>query len=297
MAKVNYTNTLLYANNGANQGGLTPRNPVLDFFGILPLGNSTNTSQPLTQNYLPGVTAANYSSSLPPLPGMDLFMKQQPTTPITNRPNSPRFKILINCPGVYTPGPRCATASRGSTSAQSSGSSAANGNTEVSALNQQMSDKAHSYVGRVNSSAEGNRLFSPAGYQNTEWYRRYGRWGWCCDFAVHCAKDTLGSKYPRDMITSSPQGLATAAERHNAYLRVPSSDKASWLTTNVKPGDIIYMKGSGDSGKHIAVVNSVDADGTIHATSGNSGGKVKEVTYNINKNEIYGFVSLSRLAA
>lgn len=168
---------------------------------------------------------------------------------------------------------------------------------DASGARAQMVAKAKSYVGKVNSSAEGNRLFSPKGYQNTGWYRKYGRWGWCCDFAVSCAKDTLGSKYPKDMITSSPGGLAKKAEKHDAYLKVPSTNKSSWLSANIKPGDIIYMKGSGDSGKHIAVVESIGSNGEIKAVSGNSGGKVKNAKYNINSSGIYGFVSLGKLAA
>ena len=168
----------------------------------------------------------------------------------------------------------------------------------VSSVNLQMVHKAKSYVGVVNTSEEGNRLFSPKGYKNTQWYRQHGRWGWCCDFAVSCAKDTLGAKYPKDMITSSPAGLVAAAGKHNnSYMQVPSTNKNSWLKSNVKPGDIIYMKGSGDSGKHIAVVESVGADGKISAVSGNSRGKVRAVEYDVNTSGIYGVISLERLAA
>ena len=88
----------------------------------------------------------------------------------------------------------------------------------------------------------------------------------------------------------------TKAEKHNAYLKVPSSNKNSWLASNVKPGDIIYMKGSGDSGKHIAVVESVDSSGNIKAISG-GGQVIKNAKYNINTSGIYGFVSLGKLAA
>ena len=167
----------------------------------------------------------------------------------------------------------------------------------VSSVSSQMVHKAKSYVGVVNTSEEGNRLFSPKGYKNTQWYRQHGRWGWCCDFAVHCAKDTLGANYPKDMITSSPAGLVAAASKHNSYMSVPATNKNAWVKSNVKPGDIIYMKGSGDSGKHIAVVESVGANGKISAVSGNSKGKVRAVEYDVNKSGIYGFISLERLAA
>ena len=168
--------------------------------------------------------------------------------------------------------------------------------TQVNDIRQSMVRKANSYVGVVNSSREGNRLFSPKGYQNTEWYKKYGSWGWCCDFAVYCAKSTLGSSYPKDMITSSPAGLAKRAEKHNAYLQVPNTNKITWLQDNIKPGDIIYMKGCGVSGKHIAVVDHIGDNGEICAISGNSGGKVKIVNYNINTSGIYGFVSLDRIS-
>ena len=80
-------------------------------------------------------------------------------------------------------------------------------------------------------------------------------------------------------------------------MEVPTTNKNSWLASNVKPGDIIYMKGKGVSGKHIAVVESVDSSGNIKAVSGNSGGKVQAVTYNVNTSGIYGFISLDKIAA
>lgn len=166
----------------------------------------------------------------------------------------------------------------------------------LSNVNQSILNKAQSYVGNVNSSAEGNALFSPKNYKSTGWYKKYGRWGWCCDFAVYCAKETLGNKYPKDMITSSPDGLANKAKKHNIYLEVPSSNKESWLAKNVKPGCVIYMKGKGDSGKHIALVESINGS-KIKAVSGNSGGKVKKVEYDINTSGIYGFVDFDMLKA
>ena len=171
--------------------------------------------------------------------------------------------------------------------------------TDSSAPRKQMVSKAKSYVGVVNSSAEGNRLFSPPGYKNTDWFKKHGSWGWCCDFAVSCAKDTLGSKYPKDMITSSPVTLVDkATENHNAYMTVPSTNKNSWLVANVKPGDIINMKGKGPSGKHIAIVESVDSNGKIRAINGNySGGRVLVDTFDINTSCIYGFISLDKIAA
>jgi hypothetical protein len=152
---------------------------------------------------------------------------------------------------------------------------------------------ANSYVGRVNSSAEGNRLFSPAGYKNTGWYRQKGRWGWCCDFAVHCLKQALGERFPKDMTTSSPGGLAKKARAHNAYMETPAANASSWIASNIKPGDIIYMKGRGDSGKHIAIFESI-SNGVIHAISGNYGGAVKKHT--IKKiSEVFGFVSVGKI--
>ena len=232
--------------------------------------------------------SALYTGSIFSMPFMPMTFPAMPTLPNFMLFNLPLFNFKTpSVTGVAnTSGTQSSETSSVSESAPASGS-----------INTRMVQKAKSYVGIVNSSSEGNRLFSPAGYQNTGWYKKYGRWGWCCDFAVYCAKATLGSKYPKDMITSSPASLAGKAKKHGAYLEVPSSDKNSWLVNNIRPGDIIYMKGNGDSGKHIAVVESVDANGNVKAISGNSGGKVKNMKYNINTSGIYGFISLQKLAA
>jgi len=174
--------------------------------------------------------------------------------------------------------------------------SSKSGKQNSSNYSEALREKAKSYVGKVNSSAEGNALFSPKGYKDTAWYKKYGRWGWCCDFAVSCAKDAMGGKYPSNMITSSPDGLGGVAKKNGAYLTVPSSNKVKWVEENIKPGNIIHMKGKGDSGKHIAVVDYIKG-GKIHAISGNSGGKVREVDYDINNTEIYGFIDVDRIAA
>ena len=98
------------------------------------------------------------------------------------------------------------------------------------------------------------------------------------------------------MNTSSPDGLGGAAKKNNAYLAVPSSNREKWLQENIKPGNIIHMKGKGDSGRHIAIVDYVKG-GKIHAISGNSSGKVREVDYDINTSGIFGFIDVDRLVA
>lgn len=158
---------------------------------------------------------------------------------------------------------------------------------------------AESFLGWSNKGDEKcNKKFSPSGYRTSKWWAQHGRWGWCSDFATYCAKQALGAKWPKSMgnYISSPGGWKKKASPLGAYLEVPSSNKNSWLAANVHPGDIIYMKGSGDSGQHIAVVKSVSANGKIEAISGNSGNMVKRRTYDINSSGIHGFVSLGKLA-
>ena len=168
-------------------------------------------------------------------------------------------------------------------------------NVRSSGLGQQVLSKAASYVGVVNSTAQGNELFSPAGYRNTQWFKSHGRWGWCYDFVKYCLKSVLGDKLPKKMAnSSSPHALKNYSE--GAYMSLPSSSKAEWVKANVKPGDPIYMKGKGDSGTHAAIFDHIEGN-TIYAVSGNSSGKVRRVTYNVETSGIYGFVSVDKLAA
>ena len=68
---------------------------------------------------------------------------------------------------------------------------------------------AEGFVGWSNKGDEKcNKKFSPSGYRTSKWWAQHGRWGWCSDFATYCAKEALGSKWPKSMgnYISSPGG-------------------------------------------------------------------------------------------
>lgn len=173
------------------------------------------------------------------------------------------------------------TFTRSSSTTKSKSTSGSSSGTGMSVLN-----KAMSYVGKVNSDAEGNRLFSPKNYKQTAWYKQKGRWGWCSDFATYCAAEALGSKYPSSMKTSSPAGLKAAAQHNDCWVN-------GW-NSSAKPGDIILLPGKGDSGLHVAVIKSIDGNGKVTCVSGNCQNAVKISSYNTSS--VKGFVSIDKLA-
>lgn len=95
---------------------------------------------------------------------------------------------------------------------------------------------AMSYVGKVNSDAEGNRLFSPAEY------KKHKSWGWCLDFATYCASHS-NPNFPKSLVMSYPPAFRDKADKMGAYLKFPASDKVNWAVTNIKPGDILLKTG------------------------------------------------------
>lgn len=165
------------------------------------------------------------------------------------------------------------TFTRSSSTTKSKSTSGSGSGTGMSVLN-----KAMSYVGNVNSDAEGVRLFSPAGSPSSR--------GWCCDFATYCASKALGSKYPKSMITGGPAVLKSKAIENGCWVN-------GW-SSSAKPGDIILLPGKGVSGLHIAIIKSIDGDGKITAVSGNSSNKVKLSHYSTSS--VKGFVSIDKLA-
>ena len=145
--------------------------------------------------------------------------------------------------------------------------------------------KASSYIGKVNSDAEGNRLFSGGRNQ-----------AWCQDF-VSWILGAVTNKLPKVMTTtSSPIVFRDKADKMGCYNRVPSSNRVQWAKNNIHKGDVIIKSGKGQSGLHVAIALDVKDDGTIIAVSGNSSDSVKRNTYNINKGDIYGIVDIERLA-
>lgn len=162
-------------------------------------------------------------------------------------------------------------------------------------LKTQVVNKAMSYVGKVNSDYEGNRLFSP---KNDDGSVRTN-WGWCCDFVTSVTLDVYGDKLPNGFKTSSPPTLKKWADDNDCYNDVgglSESEKKAWIASNVKPGDIYIGKGSGPSGYHVAIVKSVNSDGTFTTVDGNSSDKVKVVN-RTPSSKVYGFVALDKFAS
>jgi len=156
---------------------------------------------------------------------------------------------------------------------------------EGTGLGAAIAAKARSFVDRVNSDAEGNRLFSGGRNQ-----------AWCQDFVSWTLGHT-SDKFPRVMTTtSSPITFRNEADRRGCYYRMPSSNRKEWILANVKPGDVVVKDGKGASGLHVAIVTEVKSDGTIVVASGNSSDAVKERNYGLNTT-IYGIVDVEKLAA
>ncbi|MDO4975620.1 MAG: CHAP domain-containing protein [Alphaproteobacteria bacterium] len=138
-----------------------------------------------------------------------------------------------------------------------------------------------SFIGKVNSDREGNRLFSGGVNQ-----------AWCADFVTHCVKHVYGDKTPSWFGSSRVYRLKEQARLHNAYIQMPTSGKASFIANNIKPGDImVQLKApSGDCSGHTGVVEKVNSDGSFFCVEGNSSNKVQRVRYKPDNKILRGFI-------
>ena len=147
---------------------------------------------------------------------------------------------------------------------------------------------AKSYEGKVNSDAEGNRLFSPNGAKQA----------WCADFVSYVTKKTYGNSLPKNFGFSSVSGLRDWAKnpKNDCYIEMPNVDKASFIAQNIKPGDIMIEKDGGKS--HTGIVTKVNRDGSFETVEGNVGvqGKVETRKYEPSSSTLSGFISLSKFA-
>lgn len=157
-----------------------------------------------------------------------------------------------------------------------------NSNKKATSLQLKLVSKAKSYIGKVNSDAEGNRLFSPNGTSQA----------WCADFVTYNTKATFGNKLPQSFGSSSVSGLRSWAESNDCYLKVPSSGKAEYISKNIKPGDIMIEKSGGKS--HTGIVTKVNSDGSFETVEGNCSNKVKTMKYSANSSTLSGFISLAK---
>ena len=148
-----------------------------------------------------------------------------------------------------------------------------------------LADKAKSYLGRVNSDAEGNRLFSNGVNQP-----------WCADFVSHVTKETFGSRLPSSFKNfSSVSSLRQWGRNNGCYSEVPTSGKADFIAQNVKVGDIMIEKDGGKS--HTGIVTKVNSDGSFETVEGNCGNKVATQHYTADSPTLSGFISLDRYTA
>ena len=146
-------------------------------------------------------------------------------------------------------------------------------------------DRAKSYLGKVNSDAEGNRLFS--GGRNQPW---------CADFVSSVTKETFGSRLPASFKKfSSVSELRSWGQSNGCYSTVPSAGKAEFIAQNVRVGDIMIEKKGGKS--HTGIVTKVNPDGSFETVEGNCGNKVAARHYSADSPTLSGFISLDRYTA
>lgn len=107
---------------------------------------------------------------------------------------------------------------------------------------------------------------------NPQQVRSYsrGRWqAWCADFVSTALNRTVGSPWGH---RSSVRDIYNWARRN------------ARLTQTPRPGDAVIFNG------HIALVESVNADGTITTIGGNERDAVRRARYRLNSSRIKGFV-------
>ncbi len=154
-------------------------------------------------------------------------------------------------------------------------------------LQSQLAQKALSYVGKVNSDAEGNRLFSKG--QNRPW---------CSDFVSTTVHNVYGSKLPSDFPSSlcSVASIRSWGEKNNRFLKLPSSNKSEFIAKNVKVGDIMIITRPAGKHNHTAIVTKVNSDGSFETVGGNESNSVKKKTRTYKTENLAGFVSMDGIA-
>lgn len=144
-----------------------------------------------------------------------------------------------------------------------------------------------SFVGVINSDAQGNAEFSPGGASQH----------WCADFVTSITKrayEAKGLQVPSGFGSSAVSGLQSWGKSKGVYLDTASnSNRASAIASSVKPGDIMIQKRNGAS--HTGIVTKVYSDGSFDTVEGNSSDAVKKRHYSANSNVLSGFVLMSRL--
>ena len=157
-------------------------------------------------------------------------------------------------------------------------------NSEVGQVAAQMGS---SFVGVINSDAQGNAEFSPGGVSQA----------WCADFVTSITKrayEAKGMQVPSGCGSSAVAGLRSWGQSNNVYLDTASnSNKANAIAQNVKPGDIMIQERNGAS--HTGIVTKVYSDGSFDTVEGNSSDAVKARHYTADSSVLSGFVLMNAL--
>lgn len=154
---------------------------------------------------------------------------------------------------------------------------------------------------RTTSNGLGNSIADTAksyrGYKESDGsYLKFGEKGaWCVAFSTYVTKESLkknGISAPSWLNTHSVAQLMKNADENNCFLSTKtSSDKASLIANNVKPGDTVIFK-TGRS--HAGIVTKVYSDGSFDTVEGNtSGGKVATRHYSAYEKTLNGFVQVA----
>ncbi len=142
-----------------------------------------------------------------------------------------------------------------------------------------------SFVGNVNSDAEGNRLFSPNG--NTQ--------HWCADFVTYITKasyEQMGEPVPEGFGSSAVRFLRSWAQGNGRFIQTAgTANKAETIATQISPGDIIIQEENGSS--HTGIVVKVYPDGSFDTVEGNTSDAVKTRHYDANCNRLTGFIDMT----
>ena len=119
---------------------------------------------------------------------------------------------------------------------------------------------------------------------------------WCTDFVTYVVKETYrkqGKPIPAGFGNHDVQTLKNWAISNNCFIRTSNQPKkASFISENIKPGDIMIINENGAS--HTGFVTKIDKNtGVIHTIEGNRDDRVKEYSYSSNYADLSGFIRLT----
>ncbi len=139
------------------------------------------------------------------------------------------------------------------------------------------------FIDVINSDAEGNAAFSNGVSQH-----------WCADFVTSIVKmacEATGTSIPSGFGSSSVSGLKSWGESNGSFVQTAGKgNKASIISSTIKPGDIMIQKENNSS--HTGIFTKVYPDGSFDTVEGNSSDAVKGRHYSANSDKLTGFISM-----